>query len=128
MSVDLPGYARQLPEGRTLQARTGATVAMVNALEVRNGAAGADQTPARLRLTEIADQRRAEATSLNAGTRLLGWRAVAFGVARGAQFRFDPFRSLVDLRTPGRTGGAVEASSSTNAPRDPGRGAAGAGT
>lgn len=189
-NVDLLGYAKQLSEDRNLQARVDATVAMVNALEVQNGTAGADQTPASLRLTEIADKTRAEVTSLNAalrdngveigwrcflpaaqkdrppsrplswgerlwswaswqtltpdepswacdeggyvpapaGTQLIGWLVIAFGVTLGAQFWFDLFRSLVNLRTPGKTGGTVEALSSTNTPRDPGPGGAGART
>jgi hypothetical protein len=61
-----------------------------------------------------------------AGTQLIGWLVIAFGVTLGAQFWFDLFRSLVNLRTPGKTGGTVEALSSTNTPRDPGPGAAGA--
>lgn len=46
--------------------------------------------------------------------RILCWLIVAFGVTLGAQFWFDLFRSLVNLRTPGKTGGTVEDQSASN--------------
>lgn len=49
--------------------------------------------------------------------RILCWLIIAFGVTLGAQFWFDLFRSLVNLRTPGKTGGTVEDLSASNAPR-----------
>ena len=40
-------------------------------------------------------------------TQFVGWLIIAFGVTLGAQFWFDLFRMLVNLRTAGKTGGAV---------------------
>lgn len=45
---------------------------------------------------------------------IIGWLVIAFGVTLGAQFWFDLFRTLVNLRTPGKTGGAVEDLSASN--------------
>lgn len=181
-NVDLLGYAQQASQDRILQARIDATVALVDALEVQNGAAGGVGTPASLRLAEIAEQTRAEVADLNTalrdsgveigwrcvrdparplswgdglwswlswqtlspdqpswacegggyvpapgGTQLIGWLIIAFGVTLGARFWFDLFRTVVNLRTPGKTGGTVEGPSSLNSPRGPNRGGAPAG-
>lgn len=50
---------------------------------------------------------------LPGGSQIIGWLIIALGVTLGAQFWFDLFRTLVNLRTPGKTGGSVEAPSRT---------------
>ncbi len=50
---------------------------------------------------------------------ILGWLIIAFGVTLGSQFWFDLFRSLVNLRTPGKTGGTAEELSASNTVRVP---------
>lgn len=50
-------------------------------------------------------------------SRLACWLIIAFGTTLGAQFWFDLFRTLVNLRTPGKTGGTVEDLAASNAPR-----------
>ncbi len=45
---------------------------------------------------------------------VFSWILIAFGITLGSQFWFDLFRTLVNLRTPGKTSGTVEELSANN--------------